>query len=344
MTCVAVTVENLREALCWSPINLRHIDSCHQLSTYPREVCCVLCEGEHIGNGVDLEPVAIQVVRLKLNLCELTNNTYSDRLVRRVELESHLLRVSSVQSDRNVAIVACRNCYINRSCLCAESQALAEGYRYGVRCVSVSSQNSCCAINVEVTCENAVLCADGCVGEHLAITLNVEAQNARKVVELNSGALSLSEAIHCSNARSESTCGVRLHSSKSYNLSTLSLSNYACSRCRVNCVERINKLRVELKVGIGSLSANARQRDRRLAIDSDSIALAPVERIDAISLLAELGTSLLQRCGYGSLNLGTCVNAKILGRVCCARKCEHTRYNRHENFCQIFHRFFLVFD
>ena len=303
MTCVAVTVENLREALCWSPINLRHVDSCHQLSTYPREVCCVLCEREHIGYIVDLEPVVIQVVSLELNLCELANNTYSDRLVRAVELDGHLLRISSVQSDRNVAIVASRNCYIDWSSLSAESQALAKGYGYGVRSISVSSQSACCAINVEVTCENATLRADGCAGEHLAITLNVEAQNARKVVELNSGALSLSEAVHWSNARSESTCGVRLHSSKSYNLSTLSLSNYACSRCRVNCVERINKLRVELKVGIGSLSANARQSDRCLAINSDSIALAPVERIDAISLLAELGTSLLQRCSYGRLHL-----------------------------------------
>ena len=303
MTSIAVTVENLREALCRNPVNLRHIYGCHQLSTYPREICCILCKGEHIGNGVDLEPIAIKAVNLEVDCCELANNTNSDRLVRAVELESHLLRISSAQSDGYITIVASRNSSVDWSSLSAESQALAKGYGYGVRSISVSSQSACCAINIEVTCENATLRADGCAGEHLAITLNVEAQNARKVHELNSGALSLSEAIHWSNARSESTCGVRLHSSKSYNLSTLSLSNYACSWCRVNCVERINNLRVELKVGIGSLSANARQSDRCFAINSDSIALAPVERIDTISLLAELGTSLLQRCSYGRLHL-----------------------------------------
>ena len=241
-----------------------------------------------------------------------------------------------MQSDSESAVATCRDCCIDWSSLSTEYQWLCEGYGNLVRSTLQRRQCAICAINGKRTCNLANLRLDNDACERLAVTLYSQAKNAGEVVELNSIVACLSNvAVQRSCARSESTHGVRLLSQEVYRVSCTLASTLSC---RINHAIRCGQLLLELEFGSCSTVVICGQSGRRLTIDCNLVALAPVERILAICIfLAELGTRTLQRYRKGGLTLTANVDAKVLSRVCHARKCEQTRHRHHEKFCKFFH-------
>ena len=255
--CVALcatTVEgDCREVYDWSPIrNLRHIDIASNLN---RSNLC-----QHTVLSPSRELLHISLVgddKLALRCCsytrnvdelaELLNNANLYRLALAVKLNNHRLALGRSDYDVVETVLACRNCNVDWSSLCAECQALTESYGYGVRSVSVCCQLASLAVNVEVTCD-WLLSSDNDVRQCL-LALDSETKNTCEVVELQwllclALCCSCCVAIHWSCACCESTLGVHLSSQEGYRVQALSCS-CALSWCRVNCVEWTNNLAVE---------------------------------------------------------------------------------------------------
>ena len=251
------------------------------------------------------------------------------------------------------AVLARRNSYIDWSSLCTELQtALRKDNRYAVCCTLQSCQLACCAVNAECTCDSTLSLDNNRCKSY--ITLNCKAKSTCKMVELNRsyGLLALGRlncvGVHRSRLWSKCAHGVRLRSKEVHRLHALRdhrngrllgrlicnllIDCYSC-RSRIDDVVRIRQLLSEAECRIYRTACC--QWERIYAVDSDSIALTPIDRIDSVSLLAELSTRALQRESYlvCSTLVDLEVHSEVLGCICYARKCEHSRGNHQEKFC-----------
>ena len=344
LDCEVATVEGvLAKVLDWSPLDACHIDLGSNLSRSAWIECtCNLCKCDKILSALDQELLAVGIgcVSLVSKLLELTNNTCVDCVDCALELNSHLLVSLGVNGNHESTILSCRNSNVNSLSLVTEYQTLCEGYGCSVRCALQSGQSASCAVYSMRTCDCALLRLNTDACYLLAVTLERQAQYTCEVVELNRSLLlalceSCSIAVHWSYARSKRAYGVRLSRSESYRVNC-TLANTLC--CRINNTEWTLESFCEAESCLSSLLCNACQRIRSYAINSNSVTLAPIEWIEALNLLAELSTRLLQRDrNLISTLLALDIYAEVLSCVGHARKCEQTCHNCHENFCQIFH-------
>ena len=347
------TIEGvLAKVLDRLPIVACHIDLGSNLSRSAWvETTCDTSKLDKSLLAVDDELLAILVcqVSLVVYVAELANSAWVDRASVAVELNGHLAVILGEDGNHKCTILTCRNCNEEWSSLSTEYQALATSYGYHLRCAIQSGQCTSCAIYGVRTCDSTLLRLNADACHLLAVTLDSQVQYTCEVVELNRSLLltlscSSCVAVHRSRLRSERAYGVRLSCSESYRIDScrslynLVLNSRSCW-CRVNHTEwALNNL-CEAECLLCCVLRNTCQRKRICAIDSNSVALAPIEWIEALHLLAELSTRLLQRDRnlINATLVALDLDAEVVSCVLNARECEQTGRNCQEKFCQIFH-------
>ena len=250
-----------REAINSVPaLNLRHIEVCryaHRCYRAKQTNLRHLCQAHQVGLVLDNQLTTYRLgsrICHKLKLGKLLNNTCLYRVVVAVETNYHcvILHLVSEESDGVDTMLSRRNSHIDWSSLRTKSQALAKRHCNSVRRILVCGQSSVLAVYIEVARNLAALSNYGHRSQSFA-TLNSKAENACKMVELNSRSLltlgkSRCVAIHRSSAALESTGSVVLRCREGYRIATLGNGSYTFGRSRIDQIVRSHKLSAECKL------------------------------------------------------------------------------------------------
>ena len=179
------------------------------------------------------------------------------------------------------------------------------------------------AVEVEVTSQLANRRCYGHRGK-CYIALRNEAKHAREVLNLDRELLlalgsSLGVGIQRSSTLGKCSRGVLLCCEECYSLQTLCSNHLGCW-CRVDEVVRVGKFAIKDELSRSRTVCSLGERVRCYAIDSNLVALTPIEWVDILSLCSDVSFCSLQRDCEGGL---TCVlvelNAQVLGCVGNAR-------------------------
>ena len=332
LDCITVTIYGTSVTLDWSPLNACHIDILGEDSVHCQAALSLNCSLElcQLCSRVDNEQLCVWNVNDAA--LELANIACYEWLAL-ASLNGSVHNVARVtllvESDVELVVLTSRNCNVDVLSSRCELQALAERVLDNALRCSGCGQLACLEVDAECASDRSTVDSRNLSLSQYCLARYTNLEHTCEVVQLDVVCI-LAVAVHCRYATSESVacCNVRL---------LLCEENLSYRSCRVsNCIgcSLANCESCTCWVALVDLSLA-----RLDSVYRNLIACAPVNWIEAVNLLAELGTRLLQRERqlYGCAVSTAYLQAEILSRVGDAREREHSRYDCHENFCQIFH-------